>query len=262
MDRPLVSIVIAAYNHGKYLPETIESVLAQSYCNLEIILVDDGSTDNTRDIAKSYPVEYVYQENHGASHAFNVGIKMSHGEFYVTPGADDKLHQSYVNSCIGQMLKHDRAGFIWTSAQEFGITHELRIPDPLRNRFSIYRGSGGQLGAALFRRKAFEDVGGYDEALPAYEDWDLAIRMVKNGWTGFPIMEPLYFWRRHTVSRNTKADKALLISVLEKKYPRMKLYSNIARFLDFLSLSLDNPQESFYRLFEKSREKKSVTNHP
>ncbi len=252
MNRPLVSVVIATYNHGKYLPETIGSVLAQSYKNIEVIVVDDGSTDNSGDIVKQYPVKYVYQENRGASAAFNMGIRMSHGEFYVTPGADDKLDPLYVEKCLREMLIDDRTAFVWTGAQEFGFSHEVRMPMPLLNRFSIYRGTGGQLGAALFRRKAYNAVGGYDENLSVYEDWDIAIRMVRRGWKGRPVCEPIYFWRRHQAStRNTGAAPEVLRGFLEKKYPRMKFYIQLSRILDFSALLLSDQKESFRRLSKR-----------
>jgi glycosyltransferase involved in cell wall biosynthesis len=251
VNEALISIVIAAYNHGKYLPETIESVLAQTYKNIEVIVVDDGSTDNTREIVKQYPVKYLYQENRGASNAMNVGVRMSHGEFYITLGADDRLHPKYVETCLKEIMKDDKTAFIWTGAQEFGVSTAVRTPLPLLNRFSIYRGTGGQLGSALFRRKAYEDVGGYDETLPVYEDWDLAIRMVRCGWKGRSVSEPIYFWRRHKVSRNIKADPAVLRRFLEKKYPRMILYIQLARILDFLAILLSDQKESVHRLSKK-----------
>lgn len=253
MTEHLVSIVIATYNHGKYIAEVIESVLAQTHKNIEVIVIDDGSTDDTANIVKKYPVKYVHQDNRGPSNAFNVGIRMSHGEFYFTPGADDKLHPQYVELCLKEMLKDSRIGFVWTGAQEFGSAHSIRTPIPLRNRFSIYRGPGGQLGAALFRRRAYEEAGGYDETLPIYEDWDLAIRLVKRGWKGQPVLEPIYYWRRHTTSRNIQASPGVLIEIMEKKYPRIKLYIQLARFLDFCALVVSNPQESAQRLFRRVR---------
>jgi len=88
----LVSAIIPCYNQAHFLHEAIESVLAQSYPNFEIILVNDGSTDSTADVVRRYsPVRYVYQENAGLSSARNTGLKKSRGEYVVFLDADDRL---------------------------------------------------------------------------------------------------------------------------------------------------------------------------
>src|ERR1700728_2917065 len=88
---PLVSVVIPCYNSARYLAETIESVLAQTYARVEVILVDDGSTDTTPEIAQSYPVQYVYQTNRGISAARNTGVVRGRGEYVQFLDHDDRL---------------------------------------------------------------------------------------------------------------------------------------------------------------------------
>src|SRR3989339_706645 len=86
---PKVSVVIPAYNREELLPETIESVLAQTFQDFEIIVVDDGSTDNTREVISAFPVRYYYQENQGVSAALNKGAELSRGEYLAFLGSDD-----------------------------------------------------------------------------------------------------------------------------------------------------------------------------
>ena len=88
---PLVSVVIPCYNSARYLGETIESVLAQTYARVEVIVVDDGSTDATPKIAQSYPVQYVYQTNRGISAARNAGVVHSRGKYVQFLDHDDRL---------------------------------------------------------------------------------------------------------------------------------------------------------------------------
>src|SRR5580658_5195808 len=88
---PLVSVVIPCYNSARYLGETIESVLAQTYARVEVIVVDDGSTDATPKIAQSYPVQYVYQANRGISAARNTGVIHSRGKYVQFLDHDDRL---------------------------------------------------------------------------------------------------------------------------------------------------------------------------
>ena len=88
----LISVVITCYNHGKYLRQAIESILAQTYRDVEIIVVDDGSTDHTKFVVDNYPqVKYVYQANQGLSSARNTGVAHSKGEFVCFLDADDWL---------------------------------------------------------------------------------------------------------------------------------------------------------------------------
>jgi glycosyltransferase involved in cell wall biosynthesis len=253
---PLVSVIIPAYNYGRYISETIESVLAQTYPNIELIVIDDGSTDNTRDIVKKYSkVKYVYQKNAGVANAMNHGVLISKGKFFICLGADDKLHPTYVSRCVNEILKEKRIGFIWTAAQAFGQTEvighrDILSPRVLHNRFSIYRDPGGQTGAALIRREAFDEVGGFDESLPAYEDWDLVIRIYKK-WKGKPIFEPLHFYRFHDNQRTSRTRKAPLHRYLEDKHPFMKIYIPLVRIFDFSVLWFKHPKVGMIRLWNK-----------
>jgi glycosyltransferase involved in cell wall biosynthesis len=252
LHKPLVSIIIPTHNYGRFLSEAIESALAQTYKNIEILVVDDGSTDNTRHVVEKYPsVRYVYQKHSGVANAMNVGISLAKGEFFICLGADDKLHPDFTHKCIKEMLKGKRIGFVWTATQEFGESDKLRIPRLLHHRFSVLRGTGGQLGTALIRKKAFEEVGGYDEALPAFEDWDLAIRMYQKGWKGKPIFEPLHFTRVHEKRLTAKAEREKFHQYLEHKYPIMKLYVYVSRIFDFIVLFLTRPNIAVIRLWNK-----------
>ncbi len=90
---PTISIIIPTYNSARYLPEAIDSILQQSYPHYEIIVVDDGSTDNTPAVLGSYqhPIRYVYQENQGVAAARNTGLSLAQGEFVLFLDADDYL---------------------------------------------------------------------------------------------------------------------------------------------------------------------------
>ena len=88
---PLVSVVIPCYNSARYLGETIESVLAQTYARVEVIVVDDGSIDTTPKIAQSYPVQYLYKTNGGISAARNTGVVHSRGKYVLFLDHDDRL---------------------------------------------------------------------------------------------------------------------------------------------------------------------------
>src|SRR5688500_685940 len=109
----LVSVIIPCYNHGHYLPKAIESVLEQSYTPVEIIVVDDGSTDDTAVIAQSYPqVTYMYQSNSGLSASRNTGIRHSQGDYLVFLDADDWLYPEALAINLQYLKQNEQLAFV------------------------------------------------------------------------------------------------------------------------------------------------------
>ena len=194
----LVSIIIPTYNYGRYLRPCIESALKQTYPKVEIIVVDDGSTDDTAKIVADYPVKYLFQRNQGTSVAMNNGIKLSRGEFFFTIGSDDMLGKQYVSKTLEQILRDKHIGLVYTGVAHFGESKGVVLPRKLYHRFSILVGGWiGIIGCALTRRKAYESVGGFDPLLQAYEGLDFVTRLCLKGWKVKAIFEPLYFGRQH-----------------------------------------------------------------
>ena len=107
-EMPLVTVVIPTYNYGEYLSDAIESALKQTYKNLEVIVIDDGSSDNTEEIVKRYDgrLSYYFKENGGISSARNYGMLKAKGEYIVFLDSDDKLHESYVERTLAHLQKH------------------------------------------------------------------------------------------------------------------------------------------------------------
>src|SRR5690349_12188340 len=110
----LISVVIVCYNQARYLRDAIESVLAQSYQGAEILLVDDGSTDQTSEIAREYPqVRYIRQNNRGLSAARNAGLHRSRGRYVVFLDADDRLLPNALDTGIALFRDHPDSGFVF-----------------------------------------------------------------------------------------------------------------------------------------------------
>ena len=106
----LVSVIIPSYNHGNFLSRAIDSVLSQTYRNVEIIVVDDGSSDNTKQVAESFPhVVYVYQHNQGLSAARNTGIDHSKGKYLLFLDADDWLSVDAIKKDLDILIEHPEA---------------------------------------------------------------------------------------------------------------------------------------------------------
>ena len=250
----LVSIIIPTYNNAEYIREAITSVLNQTHKPVEIIVVDDGSTDETRKILEQFEtVKYVYQRHSGLAAALNTGVKHSRARFYSALGADDKLHPTYITRCLTEIVQEPRIGFVWTATQTFGDSTQLRTPRVFHHRYSILMGAGGQLGAALTSKETFEDVDGYDPAMIGMEDWDFAIRAVKKGWRTKAVMEPLHYYRIHPRQSVAQERDNQFYKKLQAKHPVMKLYVPAARMFDLAILLFKNPKVAGQRLFQKIR---------
>jgi len=251
----LVTVIIPTHNYGHLIGEAIESVLNQTYQNLEIMVVDDGSTDNTAEVVKLYPtVRYVYQTHVGKktpARAHNTGIKLSHGEYIICLGADDKLLPTYIEECAQQIEKDAKNGFVWTGTIEFGASNHVRTPRTPHHRFSLLRHPHGQLGAMLVRKKAYDEVGLYDENLDCLEDWDMAIRLSLKGWKGKSVRKTLHLCRVH--ERNTKniEERKIYGRQLERKYRLMKPYIVASRLFDITVLAFSSPRTFLYRMWNK-----------
>jgi glycosyltransferase involved in cell wall biosynthesis len=215
--KPLISVVIPAFNSGSFIGEAIESILSQRYSPIEIICVDDGSTDGTREIISEFgeKARYFYQENRGVSAARNSGISSSRGELIAFLDADDcwetdKLEKEYSifegNPKIG--LVHTDV-YHWLPAQDRravveGTRNSVKGDDyvGLFFRNSIITSS------VMVRRECLDCVGVFDENLKVSEDWDLWIRIARR----FPLVhipEPLVFYRVHPGSLTTNKGKML-----------------------------------------------------
>jgi glycosyltransferase involved in cell wall biosynthesis len=230
--QPLVSIVIPCFNYGNYLAETVQSALNQSYPNVEVIVIDDESTDNTGDVAKKFSeVKYFrikHQGNKTPAHALNVGIQVSSGDFIIFLGADDKLDPLYVAKCFEMFNSKasgnkNKVGFIWTGYQSFGDMNIIDLPYVEKLTRWNYDHCGGQVGSMLVPKSLYLQIGGYDESLPQYEDLDWVIRACKKGYVGFSVKEPLHNYRFHGSSVNSNPHEKANRGALFHKHPSYRI---------------------------------------
>ena len=164
MEASLVSVIIPCYNHGRFLPKSVNSILQQNYPAIEIIVVDDGSKDNTREVSQSYPqVRYVYQTNQGLSAARNTGIQHSQGEFLLFLDADDWLFHNAIARNVAYLQQDERLAFVSGAhfkmfVDENQIKEEKVIVEK-DHYLQLLRGNYiGVPAAVLYRRWAFHDL--------------------------------------------------------------------------------------------------------
>ena len=222
MNENTVSIIIPCYNGERFLAETIESVLSQSYQKFEIIVVDDGSSDNTKGIATAYPsVHYIYQDNQGASVARNRGASESQGSYLIFLDSDDRLLANALELGVNYLDTHPDCGFVFGWWRGIGADGAL-FPEQTQKSLETVNYQvmleGEALvppSAAMFRRSAFEKVGGFNTTLWPSEDYDLYLRISRE----FPIYclnELVFDYRRHeqNASGTTNGPKVSLENIL------------------------------------------------
>lgn len=193
-----VSVIIPCYNQGEFIDEAVDSVLAQTYQDFEIIVVNDGSTDEFT-ISKLTDYEkpktrVLHTNNQGLSAARNTGISKSEGQYILPLDADDKLDKNYLEEALDVLEKDSAIGIVYCKAQLFGEQTGLwELPDYSYENILM---SNMIFCTALFRRTDFERTKGYDPAMIyGWEDWDLWLSLIKLGLGVFQIQKVLFYYR-------------------------------------------------------------------
>ena len=204
---PLVTIGISCYDYGRYLAGAITSALEQTYSPIEVIVLDDGSTDDTRDVAESFgtAVDYVRREHAGVAASYNALISMATGDYLLFLDADDELHPLYVQELLGAYCNakaQDFLAFAYCQFQVFG--RERRITRYRDFDVASLRTSNYVNSAALLRVEALHDVS-FDAALDGLEDWDFFLTLADRGWRGQLVDLPLLRYRTH-LDRPSRSD--------------------------------------------------------
>jgi len=210
----VVSVIIAAYNAEKHIEETIQSVLSQTYPNVECIVVNDGSTDSTGEIANKYDtnIRYIYQDNAERSAARNMGATHASGKYINYIDADDLLAPDKIADQVMYLEKNPGVDVVYSKVKYFKdngnrlfyivprITPEGDILDKL-----IY-GNFINLGSPLIRKEAVDRVGGFDENrldIILNEDWDFWLRLALSG-SRFGFIDKYHLFYRVHVSNTSK----------------------------------------------------------
>jgi glycosyltransferase involved in cell wall biosynthesis len=204
---PLVSVIIPSYNYAHYLPFSAGSVLAQTFTNFELVIVDDGSTDNTREVAATFTdprVRYVYKKNAGLAAARNTGIENSRGAFLAFLDTDDIWLPNFLEETLATFARlPENFAAVATSSQRIdpdGAPIEFKSTAMARDRELTARNfvfrNRPLSSSIVVKREAFETCGLFDETLRSSEDRDMWIRIARR--YGFYFMEkPLVQLRRH-----------------------------------------------------------------
>jgi len=200
---PKVSVIIPCYNQGTYLVEAVDSVLAQTFQDFEILVVDDGSTDReTVAILKgsAWPKARVIRtENQGLSAARNTGVREAQGAYILPLDADDKIGKGYLEDAVRILDRHPEIGIVYCEASYFGVKGgRWDLPeyslDKILNHNVIFC-------TALFRKADWEAVGGYNvNMVYGWEDWDFWLSLIHRGLKVYRIPKVHFYYRLREVS--------------------------------------------------------------
>ena len=231
---PVVSIVIPCYNYGRFLREAVDSAIKQTYSSIEIIVMDDGSTDETPEVAASYGnrIRYFWNPNQAVYTTRQASLNIVRCQYFLNLDADNKLHPEFVARSLNRLMnikKDDRCAFVYTQRKYFGEAEGY-------SQFPSYD-------SALLKIKNYIDMGslirtdivrcfGFDPAFnDGYGDYDFFLTLAEHGYYGVLLDEPLLFYRIHTSSIthsvNTSYRQVEIIKRLLNKHKGM--YTHVER---------------------------------
>lgn len=246
-EKPLCSIVITNYNYGKYLPEAVNSALNQTIDSIEVIIVDDGSTDtDTQAVVRTFigmpKVQVLFEHNSKLPAARNAGIGLARGKYICCLDADDILPPSYMEHCIFELESHENIGFVYTWVQFFGDKNFIWQTQNFN--IAVSTQVNMTCGAAVFRRADWALVSGYDSSMTkGFEDWEFWMRLGQLGRCGKVVPAPLFFYRQHgiTMCHGSEAMRADLMADIRasnaRLYDDLNWLSNVKKYSSNISQS-------------------------
>ncbi|MDD2493997.1 MAG: glycosyltransferase family A protein [Tissierellia bacterium] len=258
MSISLVSIIVPCYNQAKYLPKTIESVISQSCKSWECIIINDGSTDNTEEVANNLckideRLRYIYQSNKGVCATRNNAISQSKGEYILCLDGDDYISKNFIEEMVKVLDNNLNVKVVTSKVQLFGEKNkELKLP-----AYSIEKLIEQNLFimTSMFRRIDFDLSPGFNENMKnGLEDWDFWISLLKKGGDVVHLNNIIFYYRIKKNSRNKNITKKEFEELYKSLYYNHEelfssYYSNFQNYIKNVRLR----NTSVYKLYNKIR---------
>jgi glycosyltransferase involved in cell wall biosynthesis len=226
--KPRISVIVPCYNQARYLDECLDSVLTQTYENWECIIVNDGSPDNTEEIASKWVEKdtrfiYLKKENGGLSSARNFGIEKAGGEFILPLDADDKIDSTYIHQALLEFERQPTLKLVYCLAQKFGFENEFwSLPEFSLKSLAL---QNIIFCSAVYRKVDWQHIGGYDPNLThGLEDWDFWLSLLKTGGEVKRLEFIGFFYRTKpdSMSINLRKKNSIIISSQDYIYLKHK----------------------------------------
>ena len=243
MTHPIVSVIVPCYNQAQYLSESLDSVISQTYPSWECIIVNDGSPDNTEEIALKYceidsRIRYHKKQNGGLADARNAGIAISTGEYILPLDADDKIGSNYLSEGVDILNRNISVKIVYCDAVFFGEKNgKWLLPTFDLKNMLLYNHI---FCSSFFRRVDYECTNGYDKAMKfGWEDWEFWLAILENGGDVYKLNNTNFFYRIRIgslVSSMNNDHRVYLRKIIYLKHNKM--YDSL--FSDPISLYEEN----------------------
>ncbi len=233
-----ISVIIACYNQENYIAEALDSALGQTFKDFEIVVINDGSIDNSASVIKSYVqkypqiIRYIEQSNQGVIAARNNAITQAKGKYIFPLDGDDKIAPDCLEKLYKAMIHH-QGDVIYCNVEYFGNkTDRMETLAPTKfnmclcNRVCV---------SALYRKSDWEQYGGYDQIMgKGLEDWEFWLNFVEDNKCFYKVDEVLFFYRISDASRNNSIPKSSgkeLVRLIRQKHKKLFGWRFKLRFL-------------------------------
>jgi glycosyltransferase involved in cell wall biosynthesis len=225
-NNPLVTVYVTNFNYANYIEQSIESVLAQTYTNFELIIIDDGSTDNSREIINSFientNVRVIFQENKGLIASNNIAVRAAQGKYVMRLDADDYLDPNALLVLVNAIEKSNETALIFPDYYyvdaDGEVTGQERRHDFNEGVTLLDQPAHGA--CTLIRRNCLLEVGGYSPEFTCQDGWDLWLKLTEN-YSVENVNLPLFYYRKHNTNLTNDTDRLLAT--------RAEIYKNHAQ---------------------------------
>ncbi len=252
-----VTVYMPTYNYGRFLQKAILSVLEQKFQNWEFIVINDGSTDNTREILKKYQdhpkIRVIHQEKKGLTTSNNIALRLSRGDYIMRLDADDYLDENALLVLSNILDSHPEVGLVYpdyfridAAGNILDLERRKKIKEEVRLLDIPAHGA-----CTMIRKSCLITLGGYDETLTCQDGYDLWIRFIQK-YEPYNVNIPLFYYRQHGESM-TK-DKGRLLSVrqqLKRKFVKKTLSEQIPKVLAIIPVRKEPDNVVFRKLYKK-----------
>jgi glycosyltransferase involved in cell wall biosynthesis len=207
MSSVSISVIVPCYNQGEFLNQCLESVHNQEFKNWECIIINDGSNDNSHEIAIKWTnidtrFKLINISNSGPSFARNTGIGMANGKFILPLDADDYLSPNYILSCVDFLERNHEYKVAYGAVQNFGTCNDFQF-NQSNFDYKLHLVSNQIHVSGVFYKKDSDFINGYDNSMrDGFEDWEFYIRLLNDQSKVFQLKLAVLYYRRKNISRN------------------------------------------------------------